>query len=975
MNVKASIYYCSHFFRIDPKLIRSNKNLKHYYLKRMNQKRCTRWPQLGDPTLYLDVTITRATYSYQMKDMERYCEEYAMGLVDNEDEVTIDKILLDGKGEVTLIEGDPGSGKTTLTLRICKKWAEGELIANEVLIFVPLRCYELATNTNDLFDVFEKLGCPVPGMKEYAQQNNGEGLVLILDGWDELPNQLQTESLFSDIVFSKNSMFFYSTIIVTSRPSCSEKIAKVVQRRKAHYRILGFSPHNSELYIKHYFNNLQLAELLISMLEGREYLRRHFYIPITVAIMCFVYSHSDEGEIPETLSKLYEDFLLLYICSNVPDTYRNNVKGFNKLNKVPQVLKPLFGKLCKTAYDMLRDQKLVFDEDILGITDSDLKTLDLDPEQFDGLGLLHVEYFPTKWATTKRSYSFIHRAVQELLAAIFILDTDNISDILDEHFYEDSYLMNVFPFLFGLVSKEFLRPLAGKLIQKFNKLNELLTSILYCLFEAHDETLCCEFGQVFSEKRCINVYLLTLLNCHYACYFIAVCGVKGLNVIIHCYINSDLCCEIFAKYLRNASADIASFVISISKLSRKGIEYFAEALSTQPNILSVELNILKSEPDCVSILCDNICKQNTKITKLELVIDKWTENDFESIGSLLSTLSLETLYLDHSSREEACLDSSFLFCKALRETKSLHDLYFEMRLSQADSEVFGNIIHQNCSLKTLRVGVATADCLDPILNGLSSNTSITTFIAWPDKTNTSNTLGECLEKCLTINYSLNTVDFTSPRGVPKYVLWSSTQVYSMCTGLCANTTVVTLDISGCYIDTEACHAVCGMLSQNTTLQHLFLNPVQLDKQEAITMIESCRDNDTLELLSLVQWPPKTWSGDFLGKDPFQYSCDPEINDVLLKIQKLRQEKDEPLLNVYWLVSFHCIDVLLSNIVCIGNMMSMHCHPVDRQCELWQLLKLNLLVVYCNKLHRYCLLCGEYIATHIITMHVHMCLWM
>ena len=145
---------------------------------------------------------------------------------------------------------------------------------------------------------------------------------------------------------------------------------------------------------------------------------------------------------------------------------------------------------------------------------------------------------------------------------------------------------------------------------------------------------------------------------------------------------------------------------------------------------------------------------------------------------------------------------------------------------------------------------------------------------------------------------------------------------SICTGLCANTTVVTLDISGCYIDTEACHAVCGMLSQNTTLQHLFLNPVQLDKQEAITMIESCRDNDTLELLSLVQWPPKIYPDDGdERKNPFQYSCDPEYKHVLLKIQKLRQERDKPLLNVYWLVSCHCIDVLLSNIVCIGNMMS------------------------------------------------------
>ena len=915
----------------------------------MDQSRSTKWRQLGDPEFYLDVTIKRAKYSYQMKEkdvslrMERYCEEYAMGLVDNEDhDITIEKILLDGKRKVTLIEGDPGSGKTTLTIQVCKRWAKGELLAEEFLILMPLRCYELATHTNDLFDVFEKLGCPVPGMKEYAQQNNGEGLVLILDGWDELPNQSQTESLFSNIVFSKNSMFFYSTIIVTSRPSCSEKIAEIVQQRKAHYQILGFSPHNSELYIIHYFNNdLQLAELLITMLKGREYLCEHFYIPITVAIMCFVYSHSDKSEIPETLSTLYEDFVLLYICSNLPDTCCKNIKEFNTLSEIPQVLKPLFGKLCKTAYDMLIYQKLMFDEDILGITNSDLKTLDLDPEQFDGLGLLHVEYFPTKWATTKRSYSFIHRAVQELLAAIFILDTGNISDAIDEYFYEDSYLMNVFPFLFGLMSKELLRPLAETLIQIFNKYKSYdedieddddrdvdLFSILHCLFEAHDETFCCEFGQVFSEKRDLIVLLFTLLSCHYACYFIAVCGVKRLNVSITCFISNDHCCEIFAKYLQNTSTDIASFSFNFSfdnTLSHKGMEHFAEALSTQPNILSLGLSIGSSEPGCVSILCNNICKHNTQITNLKLSIHEFTENDFESIGSLLSTLSLETLHMHTmiSSTKGVYLDSLSLFCKALYETKSLHDLYFKPMLSQADSKVFGDIISQNCSLKELCINVATADCLDPILNGLSSNTSITTFSAWPSKA--SNTLGQCLEKCLTLNHSLNTIAFTSLYVIPpQYVSWSSTQVCSICTGLCANTTVVTLDISGCYIDTEACHAVCGMLSQNTTLQHLFLNPVQLDKQEAITMIESCRDNDTLKLLSLVQWPPRIfyiYARDE-EKHPFQYSCDPEINNVLLKIQKLRQERDKPLLSVYWLVSFHCIDVLLSNIVCIGNMMSM-----------------------------------------------------
>ena len=76
-----------------------------------------------------------------------------------------------------------------------------------------------------------------------------------------------------------------------------------------------------------------------------------------------------------------------------------------------------------------------------------------------------------------------------------------------------------------------------------------------------------------------------------------------------------------------------------------------------------------------------------------------------------------------------------------------------------------------------------------------------------------------------------------------------------------------------------------MLLHNTTLQHLFLNPVRLDKQEAIAIIENCIDNATLELLSLVQWPLKKLSGypSHAKKNPFIFSAAQEIKQVLLKI--------------------------------------------------------------------------------------------
>ena len=882
----------------------------------MDRSQSSKWPQLGDPEFYLDVTITRAKYSYQVKEknvslrMERYCEEYAMGLVDNEDDVTIEKLLLNEKGKVTLIEGDPGSGKTTLTLQICRRWAKDELLKIQFLIWVPLRCYELATNASDLFELFEKLGCSVPGMKEYAEQNDGKGLVLILDGWDELPNQLQTQSLFSDIVFSKNNMFYSSTIIVTSRPSCSESIAKIVEQRKGHYQILGFSPHNSELFIKHYFNNDSLsAEMLITMLKGREYLCRHFYIPITVAIMCYVYSHNDNGDIPETLSKLYEDFVLLYIRSNIPGTCRKDIEKFHTLNDVPKILQPIFSKLCKIAYDLLRDKKLMFNEDMLEITNNDLKTLDLAPEQFDGLGLLHVEHSPTIRATFKKSYSFIHRSVQELLAAIFILGTGNLSDTLDQYFYNGSYFINMFPFLFGLASKELLRPLAKTLIQIFKKSyrkDKLLSSILYCLFETQEKYLCREFGEVFSEKRHIRLELHTLLDYHYGCYFIAACCIKGLNItIVHFDSGScDPCTNVLCKYFQSPSTDIASFHFFAflgGSLSHEGMERIAKSILAQNNIFSIQLYV-ECAPGFVTLFCNSICKHNLQITDLLLPFGELNENDLKSVTRILTTLSLESLSICCSRSKEMCLDLSLSVCKALCEAKSLQKLSLcEWRLSQAESEVFGNGISQNCSLKKIELTVEVPDCLCPILNGLSSNTSLTIFKVSVSENGFSNALGHCLEKCLTLNHSLNIIDFTARYFIScKYILWSSTQVSSICSGLCANTTVVTLDITGCHIDTEACHAVCGMLSQNTTLKHFFLNPVHLEKQEAVAMIDSCRANVTLELLSLVQRSP--------GRDPFHYSCDPEIKSVLLKIQKLRedQEDNKPVLNVYWLVATYIV---------------------------------------------------------------------
>ena len=81
----------------------------------------------------------------------------------------------------------------------------------------------------------------------------------------------------------------------------------------------------------------------------------------------------------------------------------------------------------------------------------------------------------------------------------------------------------------------------------------MLFSIFYCLFEAQDEILCREFGQVFSEKKGVNLCLRTLLECHYAYYFISACGSRKLKVsMLHNFeLPADLCLDVMVKYLYN----------------------------------------------------------------------------------------------------------------------------------------------------------------------------------------------------------------------------------------------------------------------------------------------------------------------------------------------------------------------------------------------------------------------------------------
>ena len=312
-----------------------------------------------------------------------------------------------------LVEGAPGVGKSTIAWKLCHKWGKGKLLLQyQLVVLLRLRdkSVRAAKNISDLFQYRDHQ--IQQAAVEEIEETWGKGVFLLFEGYDELPEELRTESsVFLDVITGRELP--EATVLITSRPWASEFLHWGCKRHiSQHIEILGFTKANIQSYLESTIpNDPSLLADLKKYISCYPHIGSLMYIPLNSAIVVEVYRNSrkDKTLVPKTMTELYSSLFRSLLLRHLLDHPVHGKKKRWRLRSFDDLPQDVYQQLCelgRIAYEgILHDQQVIF--------------CDL-PEDFETLGLMQCapELYADEGAAV--SYNFLHLTVQEYLAAFHL---------------------------------------------------------------------------------------------------------------------------------------------------------------------------------------------------------------------------------------------------------------------------------------------------------------------------------------------------------------------------------------------------------------------------------------------------------------------------------------------------------------------------------------------------------------------------
>ena len=303
-----------------------------------------------------------------------------------------------------LIEGVPGSGKSTLVQRMCHDWSVGRFAQDyKVVIQVTLRSLpkDQKLSLEDL--IFTSVGdaAIVQEVTDFVTAHQGQGVLFIFDGFDELSEEMREKSPVCDII--TGHLAPHSSFMVTTRPIAAENLYHRVDRR---VEISGFGREEVEKFIREYFaSNPSAGEKLLSTLSRRPHIMNLCFTPLLCLMVCYVTSLGDDS--PELLLSLHQLFECVII-----HTINHNLKRLGRKEHADSLqdvmrLFPSFNRLIQLAQEGIEKDTIIFSD------------LDFEVDSVFH-GLFNCVKAQNRFGIISCTWHFLHLTLQEFMAALAV---------------------------------------------------------------------------------------------------------------------------------------------------------------------------------------------------------------------------------------------------------------------------------------------------------------------------------------------------------------------------------------------------------------------------------------------------------------------------------------------------------------------------------------------------------------------------
>ena len=618
------------------------------------------------------------------------------------------------------VEGAPGVGKSTFALELCRRRKEIVRMKNYSLV-VLLRLREKRVQSiqkiSDLF--YHEDSDLVQAVTEEVVACQGKKVLFVLDGFDELPDNLRKDSFIVELIRGKH--FPACTVLVTSRPSATADLCLRNEIDK-HMEILGFTHECIQQYAKSMLSNQPgVLDDFLKYISNNPAIHGMMYIPLNSAIVVEIYkaNRTTKKPIPHTLTQLYSElcFVLLRkylseIClplaDNIPENFLD-IKGD---------LKDQLMKLGKLAFE--------------GAVSKDI-TFEKLPEGCSHLGFMNVSTSLYLGRKSVVSYSFLHLTLQEFLAAYYVSLLDGIHqqlliiqkfDLLKDgqRFNNSTHLNVMLRFIAGLTEfKTVGWDLASKAMVVYvkrnltvpNKVNEIgFTPLLVqCLLEVQSKQKIREACDTISKHNSSeyqpfvsesNIFFSISPRTPFDCYAVGRCVaasgyqwiIKISNIGVNEAVESLGCglrsvgevygciCELNISgndLSHQAMVSLSVFPLKIlnqinqldlswNLLDKKALECLAGSLSKMPNL--TDLNLSRNPGGDVGMVKVFQSLLTTKIHTLNVLETTLGISDVQALSQLIRPGStLKKLKIGHKDVPSEAIVETILSPSSLEEVE------------------------------------------------------------------------------------------------------------------------------------------------------------------------------------------------------------------------------------------------------------------------------------------------------------------